>query len=41
MEIREKYGISDRPCILTIGNMEKKVDLVINAVAEVKNQFLM
>jgi len=34
--IREQYGISNRPCILTVGNMEKRVDLVIKAVATVK-----
>jgi glycosyltransferase involved in cell wall biosynthesis len=34
--IREQYGISDRPCILSVGNMDKRVDLVINAVAKVK-----
>lgn len=34
--IREQYGISNRPCILTLGAMEKRVDLVIKAVAIVK-----
>lgn len=34
--IKDQYGISNRPCILTIGNMEKRVDLVIKAVAIVK-----
>jgi glycosyltransferase involved in cell wall biosynthesis len=34
--IREQYRISNKPCILTVGNMEKRVDLVIKAVAIVK-----
>lgn len=34
--IREQYGISNRPCILTVANMEKRVDYVIKAIAIVK-----
>ncbi len=34
--IRELYGISNRPCILSVGAMERRVDLVIKAVAIVK-----
>jgi glycosyltransferase involved in cell wall biosynthesis len=34
--IREQYGISNRPCILSVGNMDKRVDLIINAVANAK-----
>jgi glycosyltransferase involved in cell wall biosynthesis len=34
--IRERYGISNRPCVLTVANMEKRVDLVIKAIAIVK-----
>lgn len=37
--IREQYGISNRPCILTVGNMEKRVDFVIKALAIVKKVF--
>jgi glycosyltransferase involved in cell wall biosynthesis len=34
--LREQYGISNRPCVLSVGNMAKRVDLVIKAIAIVK-----
>lgn len=34
--IRVKYEISNRPCILTVGNIGKRVDFVLKAIAIVK-----
>ncbi len=34
--IREKYRIANRPCILTVGDMAKRVDFVIHAIAIVR-----
>jgi glycosyltransferase involved in cell wall biosynthesis len=37
--IREQYRLANRPCILTVGDMAKRVDFVIKAVAIVKKVF--
>lgn len=35
-DIRTLHGIANRPCILTVGRLEKRVDLVLKAIATVK-----